>query len=373
MIVHLVSDRFALGGGMEHIFQIARGLPDVRFRIFALPKPGSRRADDRFKALKNVEIDNRGYGPKLVLDKKPDLVHIHHLRPLFEFYKNPFQKYPVPVIFTAHGLHLHKFEFASGSRGSAIQNRLKYRLRYWLEKKLFSRADRVIAVSGDDREFLEKKYGLRNVIYLSNGIDVTGGGSSRINRLRIRKFLNLPPDFFLFVTVARFDFQKGYDFLVRSIASMRAFIKQQKVGFVFVGDGPEMQPTKLLAEELRVLPFVFFLGERTDVPTVMKAGDVFLLPSRWEGLPIVLLECGLLRVPVIASDTYGNREIIGKENGVLFENLNGSALANAIKKSVSGDYDFKLYTANLYEEVRKNYNLDKMLSGLNKIYTSLSG
>lgn len=176
----------------------------------------------------------------------------------------------------------------------------------------------------------------------------------------------------MFVTVARFDFQKGYDFLVRVMGRMKGFLRERRVGFIFVGNGPEMKPVKHLAERLQVSRFVFFLGEIPNAPAVMKSGDAFLLPSRWEGLPIVLLECGLLRLPVIASDTYGNREIISSQNGVLFENLNESALENAIRKAVTGGYDFKKMTGRLYREVRSNYSLEQMISGVRQIYHALS-
>ena len=84
----------------------------------------------------------------------------------------------------------------------------------------------------------------------------------------------------------------------------------------------------------------------------------------------MLLECGLLNVPVIASDTYGNREIIGVENGVLFENLSSQALINVIKKAVKGEYNWKRMVNNLNREVRECYSIEKMISGLSSMYRS---
>jgi glycosyltransferase involved in cell wall biosynthesis len=116
---------------------------------------------------------------------------------------------------------------------------------------------------------------------------------------------------------------------------------------------------------------VLFMGEKSEGLDYIRAGDVFLLPSRWEGLPIVLLECGLLKVPVIASDTYGNREIIGGGNGILFDNLNSRALINVIQKAVRGEFNLKMVASGLNREVRMNYKLERMVSETESLYRSI--
>lgn len=369
MHIHLVTDRFHLGGGLEHIYRLVRGLPGIRFRIFA--RGGDRKAIEKFQSLENVEIDDGGYGPGVVLAKKPDLVHIHHLKPLFAFFKNPFRRYSVPVVFTVHGLHIHKFEFYRTFRG-----RLNYFLRFHLEKRLLRRARTVIAVSEEDRVFLEEKYRLSNVTYLTNGIDFSavtagdgpGGEGGEESKLELRRRLGLPPDDLLFITVARFNFQKGYDILLRAIALAKDALRGRNVRFVFVGDGEEFEKMKEFSRELSVSGYTLFLGARTDVYDILRSGDVFLLPSRWEGLPIVLLETGLLKLPVIASDTYGNREIIRETNGVLFKNLDEGALAGVIVNVLDGGYDLGAFSENLFHEVTLNYGLERMLAGLRDIY-----
>ncbi len=370
MIIHLVTDRFHTGGGLEHIYQVARGLKDIQFRIFA--RSGEREAVEKFDDLENVTIRDKGYDPVYVLEEKPDLVHIHHLKPFFSFFGRPFRKYGVPVIYTAHGLHIHKYEFYN-----SLSGRVRYFLRFFLERRLLPRASRIVAVSREDKIFLEERYGLGNVMYLTNGIDfsVVLSGVERVagrGRGELRCELGLPVDEFLFVTVARFNFQKGYDVLLRAISRVREVLKGRGCRFVFVGDGEEFEEMRELSRELLVSEFVLFLGMRTDVYDILGVGDVFLLSSRWEGLPIVLLETGLLKLPVIASDTYGNREIIGSGNGILFKNLDSEALAGVIGDVLDNKHDLSEYSRNLYAEVRANYSLEKMLSGLRELYRSVS-
>lgn len=370
--VHLVTDRFSLGGGIEHIYQIVNGLSHIHFDVFGEPGP----AVEKFELLPNVNIHTTGYDASLVLKDSPDIVHIHHLKPLTSFFKNPFKKYKIPIIFTVHGLHIHKYEFQETVRAN-----ISYFLRFHLEKNTLKKAKGVIAVSREDREFLETYYGLTNVTYLTNGIDF-----SRITRNidepreSLRKRFDFPNDSFIFITVARFDFQKGYDILIEAIKRIKPELEKRsgkdasQTLFVFVGDGSEFDVMKRKVKASGIQPYVRFMGARTDVYDLIRSADVCLLPSRWEGLPIVLLETGLLKVPVIASDTYGNREVIGGNNGILFKNLDvdqlGKTLLNVRFEKRKDELD--AFAGHLYDEIQTNYNLDKMLQGLNSIYCCIT-
>ncbi|MCP4216938.1 MAG: glycosyltransferase, partial [bacterium] len=141
---------------------------------------------------------------------------------------------------------------------------------------------------------------------------------------------------------------------------------------VFVGDGEEMAEMKELSTHLSVGDRITFLGARNDVYDILRAGDVCLLSSRWEGLPIVLIEAGLLKIPVVASNTYGNREIIKENCGHLFKNLDSKALAAAISDTLDNRFDLSSFANRLHKEVVENYNLEKMLSGLRNIYNDVS-
>jgi len=363
MLVHIVTDNFSTGGGIEHIFQIVKGLPELDFKIFA----GAGDMLAKFSGLANVETCSRGYSPALVLKTKPDLIHIHHLRPLLAFYRNPLARYEVPVIYTAHGLHIHKYEFPC-----SVLNRLKYKLRFVLEKYLFVRADQVIAVSKADRDFIRNRYKLNHVRYIANGID-----PSRLEEVQSQRKIGdefqLPAKRILFITVARFNFQKGYDVLIRAIALIRDFLKEKNAKFLLVGDGETLPEMKKMSEQLQVADLVRFSGTRTDVYSLMKSADVLILPSRWEGLPIVLLEAGLLKIPVIASDTYGNNELLGQARGVMFENENVRDLAEKIKRTLNGEYKLAYHADNFYHFVNNNYSVTKMLAGLHDTYASTLG
>jgi len=366
MRIHLITDQFSLGGGIEHIYQICKGLRDFHFKVFGKSGP----AVEKFKSLSNVEINDKGFEPEYVLKGSPHLIHIHHLRPLMVFFKNPFVKYSIPIIFTAHGLHIHKYEFYK-----SLRSKIEYMLRFQLEKRVLPKTEKVIAVSLEDKQFLETEYTLSNVAYLTNGIDFSFMDKARRqSRQELRRKLQFSEEEFIFITVARFDFQKGYDVLIHAIAEIKDELQKvnsnRKYSFVFVGDGSEFRSMKQLSQTLEVSNFIRFLGARTDVYDILRAGDVCILPSRWEGLPIVLLESGLLNIPVIASETYGNREIIKGDKGILFKNQDPEDLAKILLDIIKNKYELNIFVENLYREIQCNYNLEKMLSGLRGIYSA---
>ena len=182
----------------------------------------------------------------------------------------------------------------------------------------------------------------------------------------------LPEDAFLFLTVARFDFPKGYDILVKAISLSKQELSNRKAKFVFVGTGSQFAQIKQLAFQCSVNDLILFTGEVAPVTPIMRACDAFILPSRWEGLPLTLLEAGYLRLPVIASDTYGNREIIRhKQTGLLFRNEDAAQLSQLIQKVLEGKFNLSTFANNLYFLIRSKYDLKQNLSLLKQLYQEM--
>lgn len=367
MRIALLTDTFKVGGGLEHIYQIAKSIPDYEFFVFA--KSGY--AKDKFEALANVSLVPLGYAPSLVLKYKPDIIHIHHLKPLFRFYRiKHVAFYEIPIVFTVHGMHIHKYEFLENS----LSNKLRFNLRFALERYLFNKTNKVICVSMEDKKFIMENYniGEEKIEYVTNGIDFTHIDDVTEPKEELRKKLNLPLDKCLFLTAARFDFQKGYDILLKAIKILKADYNTKDLMFVFVGDGDTLDESKAFAAENNLNDIVSFQGRKNNVYEFMKASDCFILPSRWEGLPITIIEAGASKLPVIASDTYGNREIIEHEqNGILFKNLDSADLAEKIAKAAPDCHKLSHYGYALREKVKRDYNIDLMIEKLKKVYKKL--
>lgn len=143
------------------------------------------------------------------------------------------------------------------------------------------------------------------VIY--NGLDPNKFNPAENNRLQLLSALNLEADCKVVLNVAHIHRQKGHDILMR--AARKVIGNDPRVCFLIAGDGVLRGEMETLSKTLGIDGHVRFLGLRNDIPNLLKSADCFILTSRWEGLPGVVLEATASGLPVVASDLPGVREI----------------------------------------------------------------
>lgn len=128
-------------------------------------------------------------------------------------------------------------------------------------------------------------------------------------RQRAREALGVGPRQSLVLAAARQDYQKGLDVLLEAMAL--ASVRRPEMQLVIAGrPGPETPKLQAAVERLGLHHLVRFLGLRTDLPDLLCAADVFVTPSRWEGMGGVLLEAMALEAPIVASDLPTLREAL---------------------------------------------------------------
>jgi glycosyltransferase involved in cell wall biosynthesis len=129
------------------------------------------------------------------------------------------------------------------------------------------------------------------------------------------------------LTAARLDVQKGLDVLLEAAA------KISEACFVLAGEGPERERLKAHAAALEVGDRFRFLGHREDIPALLAAADVFVLPSLFEGSSLAVLEAMAAGKPVISSAIGGTDElIVDGESGLLVPAGDPAALADALRR-----------------------------------------
>lgn len=356
MKIAMLTDTLHIGGGTEYIYQIARCQPENEFIL--LCKGGDQAT--KFQSLPNLTVDNSGYSARKIKRYRPDIIHCNHMKPLLRLYLDSFvAKLNIPVINTIHGVHLHKYEFLD-----SLKSKLSYPFRLSLERKLYNHANMNICLTNSDRNFLVDLCGIQNCTIIPNGIDFT-----RLeNQEKTDRLIDLKRNFsFAFMTIGRFVFVKGYDILIEAIILSQEKLRASNAGFILIGDGPEYKKITDLAVRGKVDDIVCFVGELQDAFSFLQLADVFVLPSRWEGQPLVLLEAGFMKLPVIGADTYGINSVLkhGK-TGTLFNVGDPRALAEVIMLHCQAD--FNSLGERLHNEVVGNYGIELMSRRLKDVY-----
>jgi glycosyltransferase involved in cell wall biosynthesis len=155
------------------------------------------------------------------------------------------------------------------------------------------------------------------------------------------------------LNVASFVTEKNHEGLLRIFCNLLKDYPTAKL--LLIGEGKLKSSIETLAEELNLNNNLHFLGKRNDVKQIMQCCDVFLLPSLIEGLPGVILEAFVTRLPVVAYNVGGIKEVVlDKETGFLIDKNNEIEFLEATNKCLSIDND--IIKNNAYELVSKNYS-----------------
>jgi glycosyltransferase involved in cell wall biosynthesis len=141
---------------------------------------------------------------------------------------------------------------------------------------------------------------------------------------------------------------------------------------LIVGGGRRQAEMRQLAASLGLGESVHFLGQRRDVPDLLHAMDVFVLPSYSEGVSLALLEAMAAGLPVIATAVGGLPEVVADgETGWLIPPQDAAALAGALVRLLADPALAQRLGANARDHVREHYSLDRQGREINEIFGGL--
>ncbi len=178
---------------------------------------------------------------------------------------------------------------------------------------IYARAEAVVAVSNENLTLLRRLFRLPadkgTVVY--NGVhDDFFAPADPSVRTRIRGELGIPDDAVVCLTTARMEVMKGYQYLLQAMEILRSAPIWPQLCFVWAGSGTLEGRLKSRAAELGLDGRVRFLGQRPDVPRLLDAADMFVLPSQFEGMPLSVIEAMAKGLPVAASSVSGTPEAL---------------------------------------------------------------
>jgi glycosyltransferase involved in cell wall biosynthesis len=258
--------------------------------------------------------------PRLVaflLKEGVDILHTHN------YYTGV---YGVPAARLArlrviHGQH----SFNHDARTNEILNRRN-------EVALCRLASHVSCVSRELEEIVCLDFGTprRKVTTILNGVDFLAFAPDKERRARTRAGLGIAGGEVLVGSVGRLHYQKNYRLLISVAAELFRHIPGR---LLLVGDGPDAQELLELARSQGAMDKIIMAGERKDVSDLMRAMDVFVLPSRFEGLPNVVLEAMCAGLPVIASNVGAIPSLVENgSSGFVFPSGNAGQLSENLER-----------------------------------------
>ena len=183
--------------------------------------------------------------------------------------------------------------------------------------------------------------------------------TSSVNRTAVRKALGLKEDDIFLLSIGRLTYQKGHEFLVQAMSEVVNRFPNTKAGIC--GNGPLHSQLENQILKSGLSNHVRLLGAWEDISPLLASADIFILPSRWEGLSRALMEAMAAGLPVIASQVDGIKDLITEGvNGLLVPSEDAERLGNSILQLIEDvEMRKKLATAG-QAHVLQTHSVDDM-------------
>ncbi len=325
VIVHLVEP--AEYGGRERVVQmLSQGLHSLGHEVHVIAVGSEAEALEPFCSpladsgvrTHTVVVPPRGYTREraaiadLCGRLRPEVVHTHGYRPDV-MHGGGLQRLGLPVVTTVHG-------FTGGG--------WKNRFYEWLQIRAFRRFDAVVVVSRPLVDRMARAGVPRTRIHaIPNAWRPSSPDVPPLERVAARAALGIPRDDFVIGWVGRLSREKGADVLVRALPHLR----DVPLAVSVVGTGPEQSGLQASAGRLGVDRRILWHGAVPDAGRVFKAFDAFVLSSRTEGTPVVLLEAMAAGVPVVTTRVGGVPDVVSPAEAVLVRSDDPGGLAAGIR------------------------------------------
>jgi sugar transferase (PEP-CTERM/EpsH1 system associated) len=364
--LHVVHVVHSLGvGGLENgVVNLVTGPADAfRHSIVCLTEVGAlgARLGERVTAIalgKRPGHDPAAFARLVARLRRlrPDVVHTRNWASFDAVLAARLARVPVVI----HGEHGRDITDPDGRH--PLRNRLRR-----LAAPLISR---FVAVSDDLRRWLVEQVGVPagKVVHICNGVDTTRFSPGD---RAIRAGLGLGAESVLIGTVARLDPVKDQAGLLEAFALVAR--QRPEAILMIAGDGPCRGALHQRADSLGLTPRVRFLGERSDVPDLLRAMDVFVLPSIAEGISNTVLEAMATGLPIVATRVGGNPELVEDGvNGLLVPRSDVPALARALDRYLDDPALGVLHGKSSRERAVDVFDLQRMRQAYGDLYIGLA-
>lgn len=227
-----------------------------------------------------------------------------------------------------------------------------------------------VTVSRDLAHWLASDVGIPSakITHIYNGVD-TDTYSPR-DQHEARRALGLPEARFVIGTVGRLDPVKDHRGLVEAFGRVA---QRHDARLLIVGDGPCRADLEHLVNELALSSRVHLIGERDDIPQVLRALDIFTLPSLGEGISNAILEAMATGLPVVATRVGGNPELVHDGvTGFLVARRSTDALASALHRYMEDPLLIRRHGDAGRMRVLDEFSLSRMFTAYGALYSRIA-
>jgi sugar transferase (PEP-CTERM/EpsH1 system associated) len=307
---------------------------------------------------------------KLFREMSPDIVHTRG----WSTVDAVFAARVARVNHIVHGEHGREHSDAKGANWKRNQ----------IRRMVGHIVDRYVIVCDFFRSWLNKSCSVRNdrIVYIPNGVDTkkfsplcsfSDGAGLQIEHARrlLRQQLGLPANSLLLGTVGRLDPVKDFPTLLKGFKQITREFSNTRLAIV--GDGPMRSELAHLADELGLGSSVLWLGERNDIPELLRCFDLFVQTSVFEGMSNTILEAMATGLPIVTTNTGGNPELVTSQNGTLFEVGNVEELRATLERYLADAALRNKHGLNSHARAVRYFDLSLMAGRYAEMYESLGG
>lgn len=364
------------GGAQKYVFDLATRLPKEKFDV-SVVLGGDGLLADKLRGsniriitisslLRDVNIFKDAVTFftlwKLFRTERPDVVHLNSAKVSGLGALAARLAHVPKIIFTAHGWAFNEER--------VLPSRIIIKFLSWMTILL---SHKTIAVSKSVQNDTNLWPLVKNkIITIKNGVKEPEFYTREVAKTKLFAQVNgsLPLNAFIVGTIAELHKNKGLEYAIEALAKL--IPKNPSLRYFILGEGEEKSRLNALVEHHGLQGRVFLLGYVEDAARFLKAFDVFLLPSIKEGLPFVVLEAGLARVPVIATKVGGIPEVIedGK-TGLLVAPRDSEAIAGAAQTLIADRTLAEHLEEALRYKIANEFSLEQTFRETSDVYTDL--
>lgn len=282
---------------------------------------------------------------RLFKELQPKCIHthleiIHHLKPLSKFLHN------VKLLYTCHSEPNRYFNNSDRKRELEAA-------KYLIKHNNFQ----CIALHSKMQAELNQILGVDHTVVIKNGVDFSRYYDVQLDVAQKREQEGIPTDAFVVGHIGRFVTTKNHAYLLDVFK--RTLAKNDKSHLLLIGDGPLKETIQQQIRDCNLEKHVTILSHRSDIPSLLKCMDVFVMPSIFEGLPVTLVEAQIVGLRCVVSDRITNECFLSDRVVPLNIDIDAEVWAQtivdtSIKGECSGDISA--------------FNMQNIISELEKMY-----